>query len=313
MRGNNGKLYYMLAILLAHLLWLGYALFSKESGRGGTSTVFIAISSMVVQIILGYLTFRKLLILDEKGSNLFLFLALLLYSSNTELMSGGGMYIYAAPLFILSLIILLGAYHTDEGSITIASSGLLFGFSVPLWPPVLYTLPLWFLFLYLLRSVTPRQIVAFLFGMFLSWWLALPLLFFSKARAFLLEGWMRMSNWAFPSEAFNTYTLISHWIYPLILLSSLLWAISATHLTVRKEKVRIRSFFAILTVWPLYLLPFYLFLPKESAGMLYLSLLPSAVLLAKAIETVAKRYQAWIITSLCTVFIVLLVLQTFLG
>lgn len=311
MKSKSGKIYYGIGILLAHLLWMGYATFGPGREPHASLSLLAPITAMTIQITLMYLTLCKRGIVSERASNIFLLLCVLLFSTHVGLMQHAA-FIYSAILVELSLIFLLRIYHSEGDAMTIGLCGFLLGVAALLWPPIIYTLPIWVFFLYILRSISVRQITALFFGLVLSFWIfATPLLFLERGRGYLAEIPLRLNIWSLPVIERSTRSFVEAWFFPLFLLILLLWAISRVRLRAWTEKVQLRSVYALLMIYPIFLLAFYAFAGEVRYGLLYLSLLPAAVILGRAFDTLTGRFRLWSILFVSLVFTGFLGMQLF--
>lgn len=190
---------------------------------------------------------------------------------------------------------LFGTYNRESAPHKALNMGLSIGASTLLWSPFLLLMPFVLLQFYSMKSLSPRNLIAFFLGLFLPLWIFVPFLLLPDVEDYAISNMNLMKEWGF-SYSFGRASGFS-WLYPVLLLSLYLISFAHLQLSYTAEKVVGRNYLFALSSVGFYLLILSAVMPAATEGLLYLSVLPISILAARLL-TKQKRRMANLLAML---------------
>lgn len=313
-----------ITIVIAIATWLSlayavtYELYTPSSTTSSLGTPIqqtIALAFTIAAIIIGTQLSQRYILLDTRGQSLFS-LVFLLFSTTLAPVLLLTPFSPVVCLLALSFIPLFYTYQRAHEPRSMLSTGIYIGIAALFWSPSLLILPIYLYLSYSLQSLSPRNAIALLMGVFVPLWIVCPLAYYilpGGKEILIANAELLLSPGFYLNEIdyTNTSEVASSLIYPLLLFLLTLSSGISLSLTYHLEKVYGRVLYTSLWYLSLCLLILSLFAGAQHTGFQTLATLPIAFLTARMLSQLQRRPLIIVLSIVVSAFFFVFSLQLF--
>ncbi|MDL2255807.1 hypothetical protein LJC38_04400 [Parabacteroides sp. OttesenSCG-928-K15] len=207
---------------------------------------------------------------------------------------------------ILAVYLLFTSYHDPFSAAKSFGAAFLIGLGSLLWVYILWFIPLFWVGMYMFRSLNPRTFVASLLGLLSVYWILLGWAVWESDYSYFVVPLQSLFDFHFSFWSFSEWI---EWV-PLFIVAILVILASVNILTHEQgDSLRTReflSFFMLLVLWSV--VPFFLY-EQASVEFLHIIAIPSSTLIAHFFSVQRNRYTFWLMMATIVVLPALLILR----
>lgn len=211
---------------------------------------------------------------------------------------------YITAILILYIIyILFASYHGNKPQIASFQTGFMLALASMFTPVAIIYFPLLWVSLAMMRSINFRGLLSSIFGIVLIYAPALSFYLLTDNLQAFLKPFSSVELSALSDMALLKFD-IAQWVILGIVILMLIIIISDNYLNRHKDKIKIRAYLGVLTIFTVLSLLAYLLLNISPATHLYISLATGSLLLSHFFALVEKKANVIFFYILIVIYIV---------